>query len=204
MLLNICFLQCLQKLLLALVTIFLVLQIISWVWASSLFDIWFDLFHEFIVYGDFASHFSPFTSKNRGSDGRPCLNNFCENFFFPLLRSQEGPCSHSPTPSLFFVGYFVWVLFLQSPDQVRDWQDEVEFWPGCGWRTELLPLWDLSIHSLHSVNIYEASPPGQDLRAMSGGLDAIPVLAELTVCGGSQTVKQAMTIRHDEWDGSGS
>lgn len=106
MLLNICFLQCLQKLLLALVTIFLVLQIISsnneGVWAPSLFDIWFDLFHEFIVYGDFASHFSPFKSKNRGSDGRPCLNNFCENFFFPLLRSQEGPCSHSPTPSLFW------------------------------------------------------------------------------------------------------
>lgn len=94
MLLDICFLQCLQKRLLALVTIFLVLQIISWVWAPSLFDIWFNLFHEFIVYGDFASHFSPFKSKNRKSDGRPCLNHFCENFFFHCSGGSMFPLTN--------------------------------------------------------------------------------------------------------------
>lgn len=91
---------------------------------------------------------------------------------------------------------------------MRDWQDGVEFGPGCGWRTKLLPLWDSFIHSLHSVNIYEASTPGQELDwvlgTMSGGLGTIPVLPELTVYGGNQTVKQATTIHHDERDGSGS
>lgn len=69
----------------------------------------------------------------------------------------------------------------------------------------MLPLWDLFIHS---VNIYEASTPGQDLDwvlgTMGGGLGTIPVLPELTVYGESQTVKRATTVHHDEWDDSGS
>lgn len=107
----------------------------------SLFDIWSDLFHEFRVDGGFASHFSPLRNKNRESNGRPCLNRF---FFFsccPDLSRIHVP-THQPPP--FFPFLVLWVSSfpakLWTPDQVRIWQDEVEFWAGCEWGTKLLLL----------------------------------------------------------------
>lgn len=87
--------------------------------APSPFGIWSDLFHEFIVDGGFASHFSPLRNKNRESNGRPCLNSLWVVVFFsrcPDLSRIHVP-THQPPP-IFPFWYFGWVLFQQSPEHL--------------------------------------------------------------------------------------
>ena len=163
MLLSICFLPCLQKLLLALTTIFLVLQRISWVRAPSLFNIWSDLFHEFIVDGGFASHFSPLRNKNRESNGRPCLNSLWVVFFFFFSVAQISVGSTFPRSFFGTLGEFLSSKALNT-------------WPGkdlAGWGGILARLWvgnqaATTLEFVHSMNIYGTSTPSQDLDCTLG------------------------------------
>lgn len=193
-------------------TITLVLQMISWVRAPSLFDIWSDLLREFMVYGEFASSFFPFKSKNRERDWRVIMEAVSVGILFSLPRSKWGPLSHSLTASPFSFGLCMSSFSCKALNtwQVRDWRDEVGFWSGRGWGTGWLPPWNIFIHSLYSRNTFGASIPGQDLDWVLGtqwmGDWVKPLFSQslLPVGWGIQAVEQAMTVHHDKWDNSGS